>query len=1109
MSLETGGRKLSLQIIMGRAHSGKTQYILDMAKDLYETDHPFIIVVPEQFTHLAEKRLIEKIGCIESGKAEVLSFDRLARRVDSLYPSDKHQLDTIGKALIISEILSEIKLEYYKSASKLSGFVKICNDEISELKSYMVSPESLKNIIDTTSDKSLSIKLKDIYEIYSMYEERIKNVYSDSDDKLSILTDALKKFMPYKDVTFFFDEFSSFNPREREIISALSVQAKMLYVSFCADISPEYKSLFKPTIETADLIRKVCTEAGCKTEKDVLLTNSFYENREMCILEKYLYVTPAKTDHEIPENISITVAENPYAEVETVARKIISLIQEKGVRYRDIGIVCSDISSYDHIIRSVFDMYKIPYFIDEKVRVLDHAIISFVINILDVYLRSYKSDRVVGFLKSGCIGAKKDDIYVADNFILASNASKNTWLDDDKWKRATSFFAEGDTKKIKSLERVRDGWILPLAKLHDSIKGRHSVKFITEKIYAYLLDIGFDKTVSEYIKLFKSDGNMFLAKQYERVWATLIEAFDSLVYILGDTQVNLSEYRKYLYDAFDQQKTGIIPTTLDEIIVGDIKRTKSGGAKYQFVLGAVDGSFPSVAPDNGIITDEEKKKLSSLGVELTPDRNQQAYFDRFLIYSVLTHPDKCLMISYPASDNSFSCVRPAFVISIIQKMFPALKKDGGVVGDAEIYTENTAFETLISSAVAKNDDDNIWKDIYTYYLENDEEKLSYIDRLIDCKTEVDVIEPEIMQRMYSDEFYSTVSRLQRYNSCRYSYYLEYMLSLHEKKTYGIESTDVGTLIHSIIENAFVELSKENKSMKDADNDFFVNHIRKHLDEYLSEIENNGTNISIREEYFIKNLESSLLKSLQVLKQHLVDSKFVPLGHEITFDDNSIGCIEFELAGGKKVKITGKIDRADYFENENGIYYRIIDYKSGTKSFSFTDVFYGLDVQLLVYMNALVKKQEGAHPAGALFFRIKDPVVNSKSHDSDEKHLLDSLAEFKMDGVVSSEPNVLEAFSKNSFKTTNKVSTSQMNMLCDYVDSVVKNSAENIISGHIDINPYIRSDGRSPCGYCKYKEICAVEDKPEKSFRKTENLSNVNDAFEKISSSVEFGEVQIK
>ena len=1094
---------------MGRARSGKTQYILNKAKKLYDNKLPFVIVVPEQFTHLAEKRLIKKIGCIESEKAEVLSFDRIARRINMKYPSDIHQLDEIGKALIISEILSETELEYYKSASKLQGFVKICNDEISELKSYMVSPDMLKNIIDTTTDISFGVKLNDIYKIYKSYDEKINNKYSDSEDKLTILARNLKEYLPYKGVTFFFDEFSSFNPIEREIISALSIQSDMLYISFCADTSTEYKSLFKPTIETADLIRKVCLNAGCKNEKDIILPDSFYESREMCILEKYLYMTPIKPDNEIPKNISISVAENPYAEVESVAVKILSLIRSENVRYRDIGIVCSDISSYGQIIRSVFDMYKIPYFIDEKVRVLDHAIISFVINILDVYLRSYSSNKIVSFLKSGCISAKNEDIYIADNFIVCTNASKNTWLDDERWEKARDFFAEEDIKKINSLERIRNDWILPLARLHDSIKGRHTVKYITEKIYSYLLDIGFDKIVSEYIKLFKTDNNIFLAKQYERMWSTLVEALDTLVYILGDREVNITEYRKYLYDAFEQQKTGIIPTTLDEIIVGDIKRTKSGGAKYQFVMGAIDGAFPSVAPDNAIITDEEKKKLASLGVELTPDRIQQAYFDRFLIYSVLTHPSKRLMISYPASDNSFSAVRPAFVISILKKMFPELKTEGGIAGGlSKVYTENSVFETLVSSIMNINDNSqnkDLWKDLYTYYKENEDfDTLAYFDRLTNNMSEVSVIDSDIIERIYSNEFYSTVSRLQRYNACRYSYYLEYMLSLKEKKIYGIESTDIGTLIHSIIENTFLELSKENKSMADADSGFLINHIRKHLNTYISEFENNGTSMSVREKFFIKNLESSILMSLQAIRSHLVESKFVPLGHEITFDDDSVGCIVFELGNGKTVKITGKIDRADYFENENGVYYRIIDYKSGSKKFSFTDVFYGLDVQLLVYMNALVEKNSGSHPAGALYFRIKDPITNADTHYSDEDHIADSLSEFKMDGVISSEPNVLEAFSKNSFKTSNKVSSSQMHMLCDYVNSIIKNSAKNIIGGHIDINPYIHSDGHSPCVYCKFKDICRIDDKQNEFYRKTENLSSVNAAFGKISSSMNSG-----
>ena len=549
---------MGLQLIYGRANSGKTEYILDLASKFYNNSKPFIIVVPEQYTHLAEKKLISKIGSIEQGRAEVLSFDRIAGRINPKYNNCKKRLSNMAKTLIMSEIVSDIELCYYKNVSREFGFVDICIKEISEFKKYNVTSSDIENIASKTKDYSLALKLQDINNIYKAYEDKISSSYADSDDALGILADNLEKNNPYAGYTFIFDEFSSFNPNEQKIISALSKQTEMLYVTVCADFSKKSSFLFKPTLDIAKSVENVCMESGCDIIDSIRLSNSYYKSHEIDFLEKNIYSYPTQIYDKKTKDILINIYDNPYSEVSGLAMQIKDIIKNNKLRYRDIGVVCADIDSYSHIINDVFTKYDIPYFIDNKTGVLNHSIVSSLINILDVYINNYNSENVSNYLKSGYLNIDRTALINVDNFISATNSTKNVWLDDTRWEKTLDAYCSDNEKLYKSINDVRESYILPLASLHDSIKGRNTVKYISEKIYNYIINSEFDKRIMEYIVKFKEINNKYLEKQYELVWKTLIEAMDTLVLVLGDKKVNISQYRNYLYTSLREQKTGII-----------------------------------------------------------------------------------------------------------------------------------------------------------------------------------------------------------------------------------------------------------------------------------------------------------------------------------------------------------------------------------------------------------------------------------------------------------------------------------------------------------------------------------------------------------------------
>lgn len=1105
---------MALQMIYGRANSGKTQFILEKSEELFKKNKPFIIIVPEQFTHIAEKRLIEKIGSIRSDTAEVLSFERIAGRIYDLYPGNKKIIGSVGKSLIMSKIISENEFEYYKGCSDQIGFSNVCAGEISMLKKYNITPAELKAAADNSSDITFKYKFTDIANIYEKYENELKISFNDSDDLLNIFNHILETEKPYNDFTFIFDEFSSFNPQEISVIASIAQQAENVFMTLtCDGDEKSVNGVFEPTYKCSAKIKNECERRGVICTKDITLTRSYYNSEDISYLEKNLYVYPLRKTDAKCKNIRIYTSENPYSEVTQTAAQIAALVREKNVRYRDISVVCPDVESYSNIIRSTFSVFSIPCFIDEKTDVLNHSLINFIINIFDVYINGYSSETIVNFLKSGYLNIEPESIYEADNFITATGASKNTWLSDEKWVRTLESYCKGNVKLKKYLDSVRSNYILPLAVFHDRVKGKKDVKYISEQLYSYLTESEFDKITADYIEHFKSENNSYMAKQYSYVWKTLIEALDMIVYIFGDKKVNLKEYRKYLFTAFSEQKIGIIPTSVDEIIVGDVLRSKSGPTKYQFIIGAVDSSFPSPQKDNSIIDDNDKAFLSSAGIDYQPDSEESSYYDRFLIYSALTHPSDALIISYPMSDSSFSSERPSFVVTLIENMFSDLKTLGGINGksDLNLGNINFALEFLADNVRKINsgeEADDRWQDIY-YYLKTNgkDEEIQFISDTVSGKNKLTRLSDKLTDKLFDREFYSTVSRMQKYNACRYSYYLQYMLSLKPKEEFGFESVDIGSLAHEIIEKIFEGISKENTDLKDTDEIYFRQKVNEYIDSFIQNSLSENCELTTRDLASVERLRDSLVMSLNVIKRHIVRSKFIPMGYEMVFDDNNIGCIEMNLQNGKKLKLTGKIDRADSFKDDNGTYIRVIDYKTGNKKFDYTDVFYGLDIQILVYLDALVEREPSAKHAGALYFKIDNPSFESSPEKEITEEDIDKS--FVMSGVVADAENVIEAYDPLSVvlkgKGKNNISFAAFKQLSSYVKNEVSKSAFAMSNGEIDINPYEIADS-TPCRYCPYSAICGFNSDKNDRCRTLPKI-NQTDIWEHIKRNTNGGENQ--
>lgn len=1067
---------MAIQLIYGRAGSGKTHYITECILKRHNENKKSVLAVPEQYTHIAEHKLLTALGSISTGSAEVTSFNKMINRSEIIRNG---ALPPMTKNIIMADILSYTELEYFKSTAEQTGSAEMFLNLVNDFKKYCVSPQALSEAVADISDKRLQMKLNDIIKIYEEYVRRIGEKGFDSQDGATVLARQIAESDAYSDTVFFFDEYTSFIPQELEIIKQLALKAEDVYITLCTDGRDEI--LFAPIQRTAEKIRTMCAEAGIEIKKPIVMSGNRKHSDELAFLEEKLLPYPKGKYNGDCEKINIFSAANPYAEAEDTARRIIRLCRDGGYRYRDIAVVCSDIGIYAPFIKPIFEKSGIECFIDEKADVINHRIVCFVMNIIDIYLNDYKLEGIMSFLKSGFCGADCDDVFVLENYCRSTNMYKSTWLDDEKWNDL--LFRIGlEPDEAEKICRVRNDYVLPLAQFHNSVKGRHTVEHMCRELYNYLVGINLPSAIERCLKAFEESGDIFRCEEYEKIWNIITDALGCLAEILGEKTVSVKTFRSLLQTAFSNYKIGSIPTSLDQVFVGNISRSRTDGIKVLFVLGANDGIFPASVTADEIINDNDKALLAKTGVELAEDSKTKAFFERFSLYSVFTIPSDRLFVSFSRSDSSSGTLRPSFAVGDFKRVFTDLKiesdvlEDGGEFGQMEyISAKVPTLEKMTEKLTAYKDGEKIspvWFDVYRYFCDN----YDFGTRLKKYYAYTNLpapIDSEAVSGFMGDEFFTTVSRLQRYRSCKFSYFLEYVLKLKETNEFDITAMDTGSFVHSAIERLCRDMASDGFSFKNVTDEYIYAKIDVFIDEFIKRITSSCAHITKRRLYLIKRLRGGIFRCFSLIKEHISASLFEPLGYEMRFDDDNIGCIRLDLGGGKCAKLTGVIDRSDVYHGADGDYVRVVDYKTGNKTFSLTDVFYGLDIQLFVYLNALVASKDNYKYGGALYFRIDDPIFKAESRYDEDKTESKLLNELKIKGLILNEEKLLEATDSATASSAKKATYKNFADLDKHLRKTVSDLCREMAKGRIDINPYNKQQF-SPCRYCGYKSVCRFD-----------------------------------
>lgn len=1106
---------MSLRLVYGRSGTGKTSFCF---KEIGENinNNKIYIITPEQFSFTAEQNLMNAVNSKAVINAEVLTFERMAYRViNEIGNTVQTSLSECGKAMLLYSILDEQK-NNLKYLGKTEKNLDVILRTITELKKHNVNTEMIEDVLKDSTDVRLKYKLEDIQLLYKSYNELINNKYIDENDILTILNENIEKVDMFKNTIIYIDEFAGFTKQEYLLIEKLLKMAKELTISICTDNLLENTNpdidIFYPNKIAANRIKELAKKNNVLIEEDVILEKRYrYKNRELYKLEDSLATSKKDKYEENVENIKMFLASNPYSEVEYMANNIIELVRDKNYQYRDIAIITKDITKYSGLIKAIFGKYEIPVFIDEKQDLSQNILVKYITAFLDIFAKNWSIDAMFNYIKSGFLNINQEDIFVLENY-CKNLGIKGIKKYSEEWKIQT-----GSNYDLDKLNTLRKNIVTPLLDFRKKLNNSKTVTDISKSLYEFLIENNINQIVEQKSEELQKEGKIDLANIYNTSWNILIEILDEMVLVLGDKKVSFEKYSELLRIGLTNSSLGKIPATLDEVTVGDVDRSRSSKKKVVFIIGLNDGVFPSNNKNEGFIDDNERIYLKENGIELAKTLTEQIYDENFNIYKAFTIPEEILYLSYLASDSDGKGLRKSILVNKIKKIFPKMQEESDITQkDINISTKNATFDMLLTKLRKFFDGEeieDIWFELYEIY-SKDKEYKEKLDNAIQGFFYTNIpenISKENIKKLYGDTLKTSISRLETYRRCAFSYYIKYGLKLSDKTEFKLESLDTGTFMHEVIDEFFTTINDNGLNLRKLEDEEIEKILDNIINEKLALNKNYIFNSTPKYIILTNRLKKVIKKSIKYIIQTIKLSDFNVFGNEIEFGENKkYSPIEIQLENNQKAEIIGKIDRVDIAENEDGRYIRIIDYKSSIKNIDLNEVMAGIQIQLLTYLDAITK-EEKANPAGILYFNLIEPIIKTKNRNITDEELENEIRNnFKMNGLILGDVKVVQMMDKSlitsgksnivpayidkngdiSKSKSSTVNSMEFKKLQEQINVILKQISKEILTGRIEANPvYISKKKTTPCLYCNYKSICGFN--PELKGNNYKYIPNLN------------------
>jgi len=1181
---------MGFRFVFGRAGSGKSTLCLEEIRTELRREPagaPFILLVPEQATYQMEVALANTPDLGGSLRAQVLSFRRLGWRVFSeTGGGQKVLIGTIGKRMLLRRILLKhrLKLKAFARSATRPGMAEVLAQAIGEFKTYRVAPDDLRKV-NTTSSLLLD-KLEDLSLIYEEFQAALGQGIRDPDDELSVLAEKIPSAPLIQGAKVWVDGFTGFTPQELEVLKIIVLIAKEVVIT--SPLDPTYLSeerfleagtfrageeLFAGPWKTYQDLQRIVLETGTHIHPPTILEGSKrYKHPWLRHVEKYYSTYPTvsygsvhsldssnsidegtQTDETTAEGIQVISAVNRRAEVEGVARELRRLARDEGFCWNEMAVTSRDLTGYAELIAQVFTSYEVPHFLDYKRSVLHHPLIELLQSILEVAKSNWGYEPLFRCLKTDFFPLQRDAIDRLENYVLEHGVHGESWTRNVTWRyhrqwtlgkdeeqRATEL--KFQTELNSSRQTVYD-LIVPLTQgvLPKSQSEASNVRTVTETIYNFLENLNIPQTLRKWSQKAQEEGNLSEARLHEQIWESVVQVLDEIVVGLGEENLELEDYALILSSGIEGIELGLIPPGLDQVLVGSLDRSRNPEVRVLFLLGANEGILPARPVSDGVLDADERVQLEKAGVALAPKGKSQTYEEQFFIYIALTRAVEKLVVSYPLTDEEGKGLTVSPVVTRLIHLFPTLSESflGNQEDIHQISQPDSTLQIYAQQLRTLRQGEPLsplWQAAEKWLIEDPfrHNQARRLQASLSTQNQEGKLQRPLARRIYGKRLMASVSRLEQFAKCPFGHYARYGLKLRERSTYQLSSPNMGEFFHTLLHDFALQLQTRGLNWGKLTKEESWALISDLADQIAPNLQHEILLSNARYRYLTHKLKRTVHHAVRVLGEHARKGVFIPIQLEVGFGpQEKLPGVEIPLNEDDSLLLCGQIDRVDAAFLDGQVYLRILDYKSRELSLSLDSIYYGLNLQLLTYLNvalqgaevllntplvlpsleesstestvseiAVGRENAFLHkvPAGFLYFPVLEPQLEEKLPLSVEELEQHRVKAVKVSGYLLANPKVLEAMDSTfsighsellglklkkdgTFKKgTNVLTEGQFSLLSDYLQQWFREKGEEILDGDISLSPYRRGKSTG-CQYCAYKPVCHFDPYlPENQYR---------------------------
>ncbi len=1073
-------------------------------------------------------------------------------------------IDDIGKNLILRHMAArnEDKLTALKGTFDKLGYISEVKSVISEFMQYGIGDKELSLLIERSENRGiLKQKLTDIRLLYNEFLKYIKEKYITTEEILQKVRDEVPRSEKLKKTVIVLDGYTGFTPVQRGLIEELQANCVDVYITLLWDISCspdknekknvssrtegntgfDEQNLFYLSSKTISALDKMCKDRGIARKDDVILggevparfiydsTGSLIpENKrreDLIHLERNLFrvreAAFAQDEKEDGPDSSIHVfaGTDPYEEAIEAAVRIERLIREEGYRYKDIAVVTGDLETYTRTCSQAFSRYDIPFFIDKKAPVMLNPMIEYIRALFDIMTDDYSYEAMLRYLRTAVSGYDASNIDDIENYILRYGIrGRKAW--NEKFVLRSKDMEETDLERLNGLRESIAGDISGfyddlIFGINEDGEGKQAigtmtfdVRTVSTALYRFLSTHKLQEKTEAMKTFFERTGDKVRAMEYGRIYEEVCDLLNKIVNLMPGEKMTLREYADILDAGFAEIRTGILPGTDDYVQIGDITRTRLRDIKALFFMGVNDGVIPAQGGSGGIISDMDREFLAGSrealaeGIELAPTARMKSYEQRLYLYMLTSKPGERLYLSYSGLNLNGESRNPSYFVKTILRMFPGTSvEQPDESPDNRVYGYRSAHHFLAEGA----------RDVLRG-VKDDKTCAQYLDLLAACVNDKesavkvesfmkgaldkgpvggsDKISRAVAGALYGTDLRCSITRLETYAKCAYAHFMKYGLSLKEREIFSFEANDMGSVFHDALKEYAGILRERELEWTSVDEEEAEGIIEEAIERSIASGDYSAVYGSFRTKYSVNRMKRIVKRTVNVLTEHLKKGSFTP------------GETEFDFTTGDELRLMGRVDRMDVCSEKGNTYIKIIDYKSGNRKFDLAAVYVGLDLQLVVYLNAgmelVSKRYKGSKviPAGIFYYHIDDPVIEyDEPGPGDEdaavinKKIMDS---FRMSGLVNSDETVYRLMD-NDFVSksdvipvalkkdgdfgagSSVVSEEEFGVIRSYTNRLIADIGRDILDGNIKAEPHkMGSTTNSPCGYCDYRDACTYK-----------------------------------